>query len=122
MARAGRVSEDGFTLVEVLCAFAILSLGAVIVLQTIQLGSKSIGSARERVAAKRVTSAIVFQRFFDRKADSAREGIVGGFRWTVTGIEETGWNGGPMLERLRLFRNDGSQVAEVLIERGVVDR
>ncbi len=122
MTRAGRVSEDGFTLVEVLCAFAILSLGAVIVLQTIQLGSKSIGYARERVAAKRVTSTIVFQRFFDRKADSAREGIVGGFQWTVTGIEETGWNGGPMLERLRLFRNDGSQVADVLIERGVVDR
>lgn len=74
--------EEGFSIVEVLCAFAILSIAAAIFLQTVQLGTRSLKAADERTrviaAAPKIELLI---KASGMVGNLPMRGQTDGFRW-----------------------------------------
>ncbi|KAA3523474.1 type II secretion system protein [Agrobacterium tumefaciens] len=107
-------SEEGFTLIEVLCAFAILSLASVVILQTMQLAAKSVAAARERATIRRVASEVLLEKSL---ASVGPEGVIEGVRWKVSDTFVNHRAGTAKLERFQLFHPEGSRSSDYLVLR-----
>ncbi|MFN7089150.1 MAG: type II secretion system protein [Allorhizobium sp.] len=104
--------DEGFTLIEVICAFAILSLASVMVLQTIQLAAKSVASARERAVIRHVASEVLLEKTLAREGS---EGVIDGVRWKASEIFVTAQTSSAKLELFQIFHPRGSVSSNYLV-------
>lgn len=126
MTRTGRSGEDGFTLVEVLVAFAIVSLVCVMVIRL--TGDMLSGSRRIESAGIHLDEAegIVMLRAAagTLRAGTEQGRFSDGRPWTLSVVEagsQIGWQNMPPLFRTRLTLGgpDGSLVYATLIAGGL---
>lgn len=76
--------DDGFTLVEALAAFAILSMLTLVVQRGLVMAKAGLVRSSERVAAEWVAQTLLAQPLGRQTARSgARSGTEGGLRWTM---------------------------------------
>ena len=83
-ARSRLRGRDGFTLVEVLAAFAILAMLTVFVQRGVVMAKMGLVRADARIAAERVAETLLAEPFGqDPSARGSRSGVADGLRWTV---------------------------------------
>lgn len=113
----GMGGEDGFSLIEVLCAFVILSISAGITLQAIQLAAKSIGTAAEKTQILSLVSKLQLTISTAEGNNPARRGEMDGFHWEAHSISSRNERGDQQVSRLRVVTADGKRHYDFLISR-----
>ncbi|QND46474.1 type II secretion system protein (plasmid) [Rhizobium lusitanum] len=109
-------AEEGFSLIEVLCAFVILSISAAIVLQTVQLAAKSSAMAQEKMkiltAVPKIELAITTA---EAGNSSSPRGETDGLHWEIEPVPFAEEQDDEGMARLRVFLPDGERHYDFLI-------
>ncbi|NTG48084.1 type II secretion system protein [Agrobacterium rhizogenes] len=108
--------EEGFSLIEVLCAFVILSISAAIVLQTVQLAAKSSAMAEEKMTILTVVPKIELAiTTAEGGGGSSPRGETDGLHWEIEPVPFAEEQDDEGIARLRVFLPGGERHYDFLI-------
>lgn len=101
--------EQGFTLIETLIAFMILSLGLMISAQTIALATKSFSRARDDRAVRDAMNHIDQTLLVGKPGEAPQQGVDGLTRWRAERVAVSDEREGPQFTIVHITSPAGRQ-------------